>query len=163
MVDRPVSDDTECVTQHANMSLIVPEGSFPQGNTPGHFPLDRPVIHMSRATEAAREFIKDSKAEYLMSDAYSGYSRVTQGTKIKNAFCMAHARRKFVEAEPNYPEALPFVDLIGELYQLEREMKDRSPPEKKQIRQEKSRPILDKIQTQLFALQVLAQGLRMPL
>ena len=112
----------------------------------------------SRATEAAREFIKDSKAEYLMSDAYSGYSRVTQGTKIKNAFCMAHARRKFVEAEPNYPEALPFVDLIGELYQLEREMKDRSPPEKKQIRQEKSRPILDKIQTQLFALQVLPQS-----
>lgn len=112
----------------------------------------------SRATEAARSFIKDSKAEYLMSDAYAGYTRCTEGTSIRNAFCLAHARRKFVEAELNYPQATPMLKLFGTLFSIEREIKNKDPAQIKTVRQEKVKPILREIKEELFSMDILPRS-----
>jgi hypothetical protein len=41
------------------------------------------------------------------------------GPGIMLASCWAHIRRKFAEAEPNFPEARQMLDLIRELYDIE--------------------------------------------
>ena len=58
----------------------------------------------TRASQVSIDFLKDAKAKYLVTDAYRGYEKSTKGTKIKNAFCNAHARREFIKAEKNYPD-----------------------------------------------------------
>ncbi len=112
----------------------------------------------TRAAKVAGDFLKNCKAEYLGSDAYSGYERATAGTRVKNFFCNAHARRKFVEAELSYPEATPMVNFYAELYAIEREITNLKPEEKKIHRQERSKPILDKIKLYIESLSPLPQS-----
>ena len=40
------------------------------------------------------------------------------------ALCWSHARRKFIEAEPHYPQCAEVIDLIGEIFTIDRETKD---------------------------------------
>ena len=46
------------------------------------------------------------------------------GPQIELAHCWSHARRKFIEAEPHYPEAGEVLERIGELYRIEREIRE---------------------------------------
>jgi len=114
--------------------------------------------HNTRATEVASRFLAKSKTEVLSSDAYSGYGRCTRGTKIKNAYCMAHSRRKWIDAEPNYPESTPVIEWIGELYGIEREIKGLSPKGRLTERQKRSKPIIHQIRDYLFELDVLPKS-----
>jgi len=85
----------------------------------------------------------------LMTDGYSGYNALSNMPGIKgHAVCWAHARRKFVEASQgrkNTAAAHQMVALIGKLYQIERRIKDKTTDERKVARQEKAKPILEKI------------------
>lgn len=100
--------------------------------------------HDTRAAEVAHEFLKTCDAKYLLSDAYCGYSKSTQGTKIKNAFCHAHARRRWKEASPQYPVESQFMlESYDELYTIEREIRDQPPDVKGAVREQRSRPILE--------------------
>jgi transposase len=85
----------------------------------------------------------------IMTDGYSGYNALRKMHGIKgHAACWAHVRRKFVEAaagRKNQAAAHQMVALIGKLYLIERSVKDKTPEERKEIRQAQSRPILDKI------------------
>ena len=61
--------------------------------------------------------------------------------------CMAHARRKFVDAQTAGPKnkngrAQLAINKIAKLYRVEKEIKDLPADEKKAIRQEKSLPLL---------------------
>ncbi|MBU6430085.1 MAG: transposase, partial [Cyanobacteria bacterium REEB65] len=64
--------------------------------------------------------------------------------------CWMHVRRKFIEAEDDYPQqSKKAVDLIRSLYLLEREA-DEAPPGERQealarIRDERSRPIVEEL------------------
>ena len=110
--------------------------------------------HDSRAAEKARAFFQDSKAEYAVSDAYSGYPRALKGLPIENAFCWAHARRKFREAAENHPEAGPVLEKINELFHIERQIKNKDPAQRRRIRKKKSKPILERLRSYLMELHV---------
>ena len=47
-----------------------------------------------------------------------------EGPQIQLAHCWSHVRRKFLEAEPHYPEAGWMLERIGELYRIEREIRE---------------------------------------
>ena len=56
--------------------------------------------------------------------------------------CMAHARRYFLEAEKNDPARSAYaLDVFGQLYDIEREIKDKTPEQRKKARQELAKPI----------------------
>jgi transposase len=71
-------------------------------------------------------------------------------------------RRKFVEAEPHYPETGEILDRIGQLYAIEVEAKRASPEERlvtlAALRAEQSRPILVEIRTWLMTKRALPRS-----
>ena len=82
----------------------------------------------------------------VISDAYSGYNNI-EG--CVNAYCWAHARRKFRDSLPNDLEnaenTLPIIAMnkIKKLFAIEKEIEALSPDEKVKIRQLKSKPLID--------------------
>lgn len=53
-----------------------------------------------RGREGPQEILKDFRG-YLQVDGYAGYEKFEEQSGISVLNCMSHARRKFVEAEPN--------------------------------------------------------------
>jgi transposase len=96
----------------------------------------------SREQKWPKEFLKDYKG-VLQVDAYPGYSALFELDRIIAAYCWAHARRKYIEAEETDKErsqvALAFIQ---KLYAVEREIKGISPKRKKRVRRSRSTKIL---------------------
>ncbi len=106
---------------------------------------------LNRGREGPKEFLKDY-TEVLLADAYGGYNGVVAGNAITRAGCWSHARRKFVEAEKSAPEiAREAVDLIGQLFALEKQAKDMSVAERLALRQTQSVPVLSELRQKLLA------------
>jgi transposase len=79
----------------------------------------------------------------VMADAYTVYQSLAADGGFIVANCWAHVRRNFVEAEKNFPlDAGTAIDLIRQLYAVEREAKDET---RGALRAEKSRTIVDKL------------------
>lgn len=94
---------------------------------------------------------------YLQADAAPAYDEVHQKLPIVEVGCWAHARRRFKEAvRTSAKEASHVVALIGELYGLERSAKKRKLDAggRKQLRQQQSEPILDRIHEYLKKITV---------
>lgn len=73
----------------------------------------------SRKKEVAEELYKDYYGT-IIRDHYAGYN----GLEAEHAGCWAHVRRNFFDAlQSGYREAETFVDLIRNLYMIEREAK----------------------------------------
>jgi transposase len=105
---------------------------------------------LNRGREGPKEFLKDY-TEVLLADAYGGYNGVVAGNAITRAGCWSHARRKFVEAEKTAPEmAREAVDLIGQLFALEKQAKDGSVAERLALRQTQSVPVLAELRRKLL-------------
>ena len=102
----------------------------------------------SRSQEVANKILSESSAKYLMVDGYTAYHRPSKKSGISICHCWAHARRKFIQAEPSYPEAQEMINLIGELYAVEREAQDKE--ELFRLRQTKSKEIIDKIRQWIY-------------
>lgn len=85
----------------------------------------------------------------LQADGYSAYETLLSKNKnIILIHCMAHARRKFFEAlNYDHEKATHMLALIGALYKIEQEMRDKNLTwqERTIIRQEKAVPILNNI------------------
>ena len=83
---------------------------------------------------------------WLQADAYAGYNRLftRPGATAVEVGCFAHARRYFVEALESDRRAAVAIDLIAQLYLVEREAGDRGldPDQRQALRREKSTPIL---------------------
>jgi transposase len=102
----------------------------------------------SRAGLHAREFLglpgDHGWHGKLVCDDYSGYKQLlTMG--VTEAGCLAHARRKFFDLWANHKstvveEALKY---FVQLYEVEREVQDLDPDERRRIRQLKARPVAD--------------------
>src|SRR5881296_2605169 len=75
----------------------------------------------SRSQEAARQVL-DGYRGIVLADGYSAYEALSRaGPSFALAHCWAHVRRKFIEAEPHFPEPCGEVlALIGHLYAVER-------------------------------------------
>jgi transposase len=70
----------------------------------------------------------------LQADAYAGFHHLYQDDRMQEACCWAHVRRKFYDLQQAHasPLATEAVQRIGQLYDLKREIRGRSPDERKQ-------------------------------
>lgn len=100
----------------------------------------------SRSAEAAERVFKNY-AGTVLTDGYQVYGSLSKRCgSIRQAFCWAHVRRKFVEIEDMHPgKCTAILDLIGELYGIEKRHKDKPPDERLKIRQRESKVVVEKI------------------
>lgn len=80
----------------------------------------------------------------LQADAYAGFNRLYDSGRVHEAACWAHVRRKFFDIQQAHasPLAGEAIERIAELYAIETEIRGRSPDERKQVREARSRPRL---------------------
>ncbi len=85
------------------------------------------VIDASRSHEAAGRALANFGGT-VMCDGYSAYRTLLKARKNAGAnvfvlaACWAHVRRKYVHCEADYPEAATAIELIGQLFIIEREV-----------------------------------------
>lgn len=88
--------------------------------------------------------ILDIYQGYLQVDGYSVYDGFVPRKGITVLYCMAHARRKFVEAmDNNKALAEHALEQMQALYAIERECKDMTCEERQAVRQQKALPVLE--------------------
>jgi transposase len=109
-------------------------------------------FQLSRAREGPKRFLGNFEG-ILQTDGYSGYDRVG-GAKLIHAGCWAHARRYFfqaVEAHPDDRAAIALVATIDELFAIDAQAREQNLTviERHQLRQQKARPILESIKSQI--------------
>jgi transposase len=105
----------------------------------------------SRSREGPAEILKDFRG-YLQTDAYASYESVVleSGGRIIPVGCWAHARRNFFDARLSQPREVHYVlGLVAQLYDIEDEIKSKSPDERLAVRQERSVPVLKRIEKYL--------------
>jgi len=83
----------------------------------------------------------------LQADAYAGFNQVYADGRIQEAGCFAHVRRKFYDLHVAYksPVAQEALRRIGELYDIERDIRGWQPEERRRVRNERSRPLLESL------------------
>lgn len=81
----------------------------------------------------------------LQADAFAGYAPLYEGGSIREAACMAHARRKIYDWHAVRPNATTEEALrrMGELYQIEADIRGKPPDERRQQRQARAAPRLE--------------------
>jgi transposase len=105
----------------------------------------------SRSGQSVRDFLKDWKGKLVVDD-YGGYKQSFK-EGITEIGCMAHARRKFhdlhvANQSPIAEKALSYIKL---LYAVERESATLNSADRRTLRQEKSKEIIDKYRDWLVA------------
>ncbi len=83
----------------------------------------------------------------LQADAYAGYERVYEDGRIQEAACWAHVRRKFYDllVAHKSPVAAEAIERIAKLYAIEDEIRGRPPEERREVRNTRSRPLLESL------------------
>jgi transposase len=105
---------------------------------------------LNRGRDGPKYFLRDYQ-QVLLADGYGGYDGVVAGNTITRAGCWAHTRRKFIDAEKVAPEiARKSVDLIGDLFRVERRAKDLSVEQRLALRRAESAPVLAKLREKLL-------------
>ena len=105
----------------------------------------------TRGREGPDEMLKEFKG-HLQTDGYNAYDHFENKPRITLLACMAHARRKFEHAQENNPTlAGQALSLFQALYDIERQARDEnlSIDEIKNVRREKSKPVLDQLKAWL--------------
>jgi transposase len=122
--------------------------------------LDHPTLlyqyQRTRSGRVALEFLNDYHG-YIQSDDFAGYDHLDQNPNIVHLGCWSHARRKFVKvvkirkkhrSKRENPKSLAdeALDYIGNLYKVEKEARrlELDAIQIYQLRQEKTKPLLDK-------------------
>jgi transposase len=87
----------------------------------------------------------------LQVDGYAGYRKLAERGDVRLAFCWAHVRRKFYElAAPGpAPIASEALQHIGALYAVEKDIRGLSAEERRLVRQQKSRLLIDALEAWL--------------
>jgi transposase len=125
-------------------------------------PPDKPVILFnydpSRSGKVAWRLTEDFKG-YLQSDGFSGYDAVGKREGVVHVGCLAHARRKFDEALKAQRAgdrgglAAEGLALIQRIYRIEKAAREAglTPEQRKQLRDERARPVWDELRRWLDA------------
>lgn len=111
-------------------------------------------FRLGRGRDGPKEFLGNYEG-ILQTDGYIAYEKVG-GPKMVHAACWAHSRRGFVDAlklNPRDAAAKGIVDLIGELFAVDAEARrfGLDVAGRDMLRQERSRPLLDKIKAAVEA------------
>jgi transposase len=87
--------------------------------------------HNTRSGDVPLAFLKESQTKVLVTDGFAGYGKAIRdlnnltGRVIAEGFCNAHAYRYFKDASITWKEeSAIFLQLYGEIYELERLRKD---------------------------------------
>jgi len=96
---------------------------------------EHPKVHLSSFTGT------------LEADAYAGFDQLYESGRIREAACWAHVRRKFYDLHVAHksPVAQEALRRMGELYAIEEEIRGRFPEERRAVRHERSRPVLESL------------------
>jgi transposase len=83
----------------------------------------------------------------LQADGYAGFDRVYEAGRVREAACWAHVRRKFYDLEVAHksPVAAEALERIAQLYAIEKEVRGRPPDERREVRDMRSRPLLESL------------------
>src|SRR5512147_3176038 len=92
---------------------------------------ERPADHLARF------------CGFLQADAYPGFDKLF-GERIVEVACWAHARRKIFEVHQSTksPVAADALKKIAELYRIEMTIRGRPPDLRREVRQERTKPLL---------------------
>jgi transposase len=100
-----------------------------------------------RGKQVPQELFREFSG-YLQSDGYKAYDHLPGlYPEITPLCCMAHARRYFHQLADNNDKARHVVEQMARLYQIESYLREHgcSHKKRKEIRQEKAKPILDEL------------------
>jgi transposase len=109
---------------------------------------DPPAVWFAYTPNRQGQHPQSHLAEFsgvLQADAYAGFNALFADGRVREAACMAHARRKISELHQHRATATTTEALrrIGELYAIEAEIRGKLPAERRRVRQERARPLLD--------------------
>jgi len=117
------------------------------------------VWHTGRGTACLEQIVPQDYTGLIQCDGYKAYdSFIKQPGRAGNitlAGCMAHARRKFYEAQEEGEDSRWMLAQMQALYRVEARMREAraGPLEIRAARQEHSKPILEAIHNRLQSLQ----------
>jgi transposase len=118
---------------------------------PGH-PAAAYVYSEDRKGEHPATHLKGFRG-VLQVDGYAGFGRLVAdaGNVSQLAFCWAHARRKFYDiyAANQSPLAGEALRQIAALYEIETEIRGQPAEERRRVRQQRSRPLIEAMQAWL--------------
>ena len=118
----------------------------------------------SRSSEVPKRLLRGFQG-FLQTDGYEGYAAIGKEPGIKHVGCWAHTRRKFDEAlrgqgkvkkkgaraTAKASKARQALSQIQAMYRIERELKEVSIEERYRVRQERTKPIIEKLRVWLDA------------
>ena len=89
----------------------------------------------------------------LQVDGYGGYRVLAERGDVQLAFCWSHVRRRFYDlaAAGPAPIASEALECIAGLYAVEKDIRGRNADERRAVRQDRSRPIVDELEPWLRA------------
>jgi transposase len=96
---------------------------------------EHPTAHLSNFTGT------------LQADAYAGFDQIYEAGRIREAACWAHVRRKFYDLLMAHksPVAAEAIERIAGLYAIEKEIRGRPPDERREVRNTRSKPLLESL------------------
>jgi transposase len=108
--------------------------------------------HESRAGNSAKEVFEGFSGT-LQTDLYAGYNTVILPDKVERIACLAHVRRKFIEAQPvAKTECGAVLNIIGKLYGFEKKWSNAPPDTLRELRARFSKPELETLHRYLVEL-----------
>jgi len=89
----------------------------------------------------------------LQVDGYAGYRPLAERGDVELAFCWAHVRRRLYElaAAGPAPIASEALERIAKLYAIESTIRGRSAEERREVRQQRTKPFIDELESWLRA------------
>jgi len=138
------ADETTIKVLDSNKKGATHRGYFwVYNNSPGRLVLFD--YQEGRDAEAPKELLADFKG-YLQTDGYTVYESYDKKDGVTLLHCMAHARRKFFDAQKNDAERSQYaLEQMQQIYAIERDCKDKnlSSEQTQAIRQQKAKPVLE--------------------
>jgi hypothetical protein len=113
-------------------------------------------FRMGREREGPKQFLAQFNG-ILQTDGYAAYDRVG-GSQMIHAACLAHARRKYIEAvklDPTDHESTRIVALMDEVFAIDAKARQRemSLAERHQLRNEQAPELLSRLRTAILTAQ----------
>ena len=136
-----------------------------QGSKRGHV-----WIYLDREGHHAYDFTETWQKEgpcnwlatfegYAHCDGYKGYDSIFERDNVTRVACLAHVRRKFIDAEGSDPDvAAEILARIRGIYAIETQARkdELTADEIKVLRQEQAAPLLEELRARLFVLEASA-------
>lgn len=148
---RDITATTYLQTDDTSITVLDARGGSYKGRLWTYLdPLGRQVVFDATQTherDGPAAFLADFHGS-LQADAYSGYDALYQSGRVVEIGCMAHARRRFVEAFATDPSAARMIALIQQLYDVERAAGDLTPAARQALRRERSVPLLRQMEVE---------------